>query len=110
MGLVTNNNRPSTVHFVASVFHRSFGRSERFLGDTKYFIEHSPSDRAQSRSVRITDFYSGFDAKTEEYDYKFLGEKSMLSCVNAEHSPEVACRPTDGGASACPKAWEMRHL
>jgi len=55
------------------------------------------------------DHYSGFNAKTEEYDYKFLGEKNMLGSVNAEHSPEVAC-PTDGGASACPEAWEMRHM
>src|SRR5262249_57700353 len=44
------------------------------------------------------DHYSGFNAKTEEYDYKFLGEKNMLGSVNAQHSPEVAC-PTDGGAS-----------
>ena len=55
------------------------------------------------------DHYSGFNAKTEEYDYKFLGEKNMLGSVHAEHSPEVAC-PTDGGASACPEAWEMRHM
>jgi len=55
------------------------------------------------------DHYSGFNAKTEEYDYKFLGEKNMLGSVNAQHSPEVAC-PTDGGASVCPEAWEMRHM
>lgn len=55
------------------------------------------------------DHYSGFNAKTEEYDYKFLGEKNMLGCTNAEHSPEVAC-PTDGGASVCPEAWELRHM
>jgi len=55
------------------------------------------------------DHYSGFNAKTEEYDYKFLGEKEMLGSVNALHSPEVPC-DTDGGASACPEAWEMRHL
>ncbi|HEY6421401.1 MAG TPA: DUF1329 domain-containing protein [Candidatus Binataceae bacterium] len=55
------------------------------------------------------DHYSGFNAKTEEYNYKFLGEKNMLACVRAEHSPEVRC-PTDGGASACPEIWEMRHM
>jgi hypothetical protein len=55
------------------------------------------------------DHYSGFNAKTEEYDYKFLGERQMLGSVNAEHSPEVPC-PTDGGASVCPEAWEMRHI
>jgi len=55
------------------------------------------------------DHYSGFNPKTEAYDYKFLGEKEMLACIHAEHSPEVAC-PTDGGASACPEAWEYRHM
>jgi uncharacterized protein DUF1329 len=55
------------------------------------------------------DHYSGFNPKTEEYDYKFLGERNMLACAHAQHSPEVRC-PTDGGTSACPEAWEPRHL
>jgi hypothetical protein len=55
------------------------------------------------------DHYSGFNPKTEQYNYKFLGEKEMLACAHAQHSPEVRC-PTDGGTSACPEAWEMRHL
>ena len=55
------------------------------------------------------DHYSGFNAKTEEYNYKLLGERNMLATVHAEHSPEVRCT-TDGGASACPEAWEMRHM
>ncbi len=55
------------------------------------------------------DHYSGFNPKTEQYDYKFLGEKEMLACVHAMHSPEVTC-PYDGGASACPENWEMRHM
>jgi hypothetical protein len=55
------------------------------------------------------DHYSGFNPKTEQYDYKFMGEKEMLACVRAEHSPEARC-PTDGGASACPEVWEMRHM
>ncbi len=29
--------------------------------------------------------------------------------MHAEHSPELRCA-TDGGTSACPEAWEMRHL
>ncbi len=33
----------------------------------------------------------------------------MLGRVHAEHSSEVRCL-TDGGTSACPEAWEMRHL
>jgi hypothetical protein len=55
------------------------------------------------------DHYSGFNPKTEQYDYKFLGEKNMLGVVHAEHSPELRCA-TDGGTSACPEAWEMRHM
>jgi len=55
------------------------------------------------------DHYAGFNPKTEEYDYKYLGERNMLACAHAEHSPEVRC-PTDGGTSACPEAWELRHL
>jgi len=55
------------------------------------------------------DHYSGFNPKTEEYDYKFLGEKEMLASVHAKNSPEVTC-PSDGGATACPENWEMRHM
>ncbi len=55
------------------------------------------------------DHFHGFDAKIEEYNYRFLGEKPMLASVHAEHSPETPC-PTDGGASACPEAWEMRKV
>jgi hypothetical protein len=55
------------------------------------------------------DHYSGFNPKTEWYNYKVLGEKNMLACAHAEHSPEVRCL-TDGGTSACPEAWEMRHI
>jgi Protein of unknown function (DUF1329) len=55
------------------------------------------------------DHYSGYNPKTEEYSYRFLGEKEMLACIHAAHSPEVTCA-YDGGASACPENWEMRHM
>ncbi len=55
------------------------------------------------------DHYSGFNPKTEQYNYKFLGEKEMLATVDAEHSPEIRCA-TDGGGSACPERWQMRHM
>ena len=56
------------------------------------------------------DHYAGFNPKIEEYDYKFLGEKTMLASEHAIHSPEQTC-PYDGGATASPVgAWEMRHL
>ncbi len=55
------------------------------------------------------DSYFGFSAKIEDYNYKYLGEKSMLASVHAKNSPETPC-PTDGGKTICPEDWEMRHL
>jgi hypothetical protein len=55
------------------------------------------------------DHYSGFNPKTEQYNYRFLGDKQMLASVHAQHSPEDTC-PYDGGATACPEAWELRHI
>jgi hypothetical protein len=55
------------------------------------------------------DNFQGFAAKNENYDWRFLGEKPMLSSISAGHVPEVTC-PTDGGASACPERWEMRRM
>jgi Protein of unknown function (DUF1329) len=55
------------------------------------------------------DSYFGFSAKTEDFTYKFLGEKDMLASVHAQYSPEQPC-PSDGGRSICPELWEMRHL
>ncbi|HVN64077.1 MAG TPA: DUF1329 domain-containing protein [Candidatus Binataceae bacterium] len=55
------------------------------------------------------DHYAGFNPKVEEYDYKFIGDRNMLASEHAEHSPEQTC-PYDGGATACPEAWEMRHM
>ncbi|MGO9605921.1 MAG: DUF1329 domain-containing protein [Candidatus Binataceae bacterium] len=55
------------------------------------------------------DSYFGFQAKTEDYTYKYLGDRNMLACVHARNSPEVACE-YDGGRTVCPEDWEMRHL
>jgi Protein of unknown function (DUF1329) len=55
------------------------------------------------------DSYFGFAAKIEDFTYKFLGEKNMLACVHAKHSPSQVC-PTDGGHTICPENWEIRHL
>jgi Protein of unknown function (DUF1329) len=55
------------------------------------------------------DHYSGFNPKTEWYDYQYLGEKNLLATAHAAHSPEIRCQ-TDGGTSACPEVWEMRHI
>jgi hypothetical protein len=55
------------------------------------------------------DHYSGYNPKTEQYNYKLLGEQEMLACVHAKNSPEITC-PYDAGSSACPENWEMRHI
>ncbi len=55
------------------------------------------------------DHAGGFAAKPQEYNFKFLGEREMLGCAHAVHSPAQVC-PTDGGATSCPDDWEMRHL
>jgi hypothetical protein len=68
-----------------------------------------PSEGGGNIVVFDPDHYSGFNAKVEEYNYKFLGEKNMLGVVHAIHSPEMTCS-TDGGGSACPENWEMRHM
>ncbi len=55
------------------------------------------------------DHSGGFAAKLQEYNFKFVGEREMLGCVNAANSPAHPC-PTDGGATSCADNWEMRHL
>ena len=55
------------------------------------------------------DHFAGFNPKTEQYNYKFLGERQMLASAHAQQSPEETC-PYDGGATACPEVWEMRHI
>jgi hypothetical protein len=55
------------------------------------------------------DHWLGFAAKSQKYNYKFLGQRPMLACVHARNSPAHPC-PTDGGATACPDDWEMRNL
>src|SRR6202166_3599373 len=42
---------------------------------------------ATSAQTWNPDHYSGFNAKTEEYNYKFLGDRPMLGVAHAEHSP-----------------------
>ena len=68
---------------------------------------------ATRRSADVTvfdpDHYSGFNPKIEQYDYKFLGERTMLAPVNVANSPATTCM-SDGGASACPENWQKRHL
>ncbi len=53
--------------------------------------------------------YEGWSGKPEDYDFKFLGEKTMLAAIDIHRSPDPRC-PSDGGASHCPDAWQLRRL
>jgi hypothetical protein len=55
------------------------------------------------------DHAGGFNAKPQEYNFKYLGDRNMLGCVHAKTSPAHPCS-TDGGATSCPDDWEIRHL
>jgi hypothetical protein len=98
--------------WVYSSFSRKVRRvAANTLADT---IENGGADSAGGTSVTYAntldpDTYFGFAAKIEDFDYKLLGVRQMLACVEAAHSPEKAC-PTDGGRTVCPENWEMRYL
>ncbi len=85
------------------------GGARRVRRVDESIMSSSTTTNGSSAHAWDPDHYSGFNPKTEEYNYKFLGEKNMLGCAHAAHSPEVRCQ-TDGGTSACPENWEMRHL
>jgi hypothetical protein len=87
----------------------SLGAGSRRVRRINESIMSSSTASGTSAHSWDPDHYSGFNPKTEQYMYKFLGERNMLGCVHAEHSPEMRCA-TDGGTSACPEAWEMRHM
>ena len=83
--------------------------SRRLRRLNEAIMSSSVTSNGSSAHAWDPDHYSGFDAKPEQYFYKFLGEKEMLATMHAIHSPEVQCE-TDGGTSVCPEAWEMRHM
>ena len=80
-------------------------RRLRRLNETSLSDSTAPGTSAHAWDP---DHYTGFNAKNEEYNYKLIGDKSMLTVAEAVHSPEIRCE-TDNGASACPEGWEMRH-
>jgi hypothetical protein len=71
--------------------------SEDFLGSSEGVEQFYPDD------------YEGFSAKNENYDWRFLGERTMLGAVDVEHVPAVPCE-TDGRASVCPERWQVRRV
>ncbi len=80
-------------------------RRLRRLNETSMSDSTAPGTAAHAWDP---DHYTGFNAKNEEYNYKFLADKPVLTVAEAIHSPEIRC-DTDNGASACPEGWELRH-
>jgi len=76
-------------------------RRIRRLGESIMSVATAPA------SAWNPDHYGGFQPKIQGYNYKFLGQKTMLACVNAKNVPSKPC-PTDGGASTCPEDWQLR--
>lgn len=68
----------------------------------------STSQDAGPESYNPDDFEC-FSGKNENYNWRYLGEKQMLGCINDPQVPPPRC-PTDGGASICPTNWQMRHM
>lgn len=55
------------------------------------------------------DTFQGFSAKVENYDWRFLGEKTLLGAINIEHVPATPCR-NDAETSICPERWQPRRM
>ncbi len=80
-------------------------------------VSKSGSSAQAGNNAGVTTFAStwdpdsafGFSARIQDYNYRLLGERSMLAPVEAANSPAQPCA-TDGGRSVCPENWEMRHL
>jgi len=72
-------------------------------------LSYSMSDNASGMGGYDANHYEGWSGKPENYDFKFLGEKSMLAAVDIHKGVSPRC-PTDGGASHCPEPWQMRRM
>jgi len=51
----------------------------------------------------------GFNAKTEEYNYKFMGGEDDARMRSCRALAEVRCN-TRRWRGACPEDWEARHI
>jgi hypothetical protein len=71
-------------------------------------LNYSLSDSATGLDSYNPNHYEGWSGKPENYNFRFLGEKVLLAAINVHHGIDVRC-PTDGGASHCPDAWQLRH-
>jgi len=78
-----------------------------FAQSQAYRLKQSPANCDQRRKTWNPDHYSGFNAKTEEYKLSLpRREGDARRYPWRSIQPESANAPTDGGASACPEAWE----
>jgi len=84
----------------------SWTPGSRRLRRLSYTLSDNPSGGAQSYDPN---HYEGWSGKPEDYNFKFLGEKTMLAAIDIHHGVDPRC-PTDGGASHCPDPWQLRRL
>lgn len=71
-------------------------------------LNYQMSDTAAGPNIYDPNHWEGWSGKNEFYNFKFLGEKTMLGAVAVSEVPDRRC-PTDGGASHCPDEWALRH-
>jgi len=72
-------------------------------------LSYDGLDTATGAGSYDPNHYEGWSGKPEDYTWKYLGEKTMLGAIDIHKSPDPRC-PTDGGASHCPDAWELRRM
>jgi hypothetical protein len=72
-------------------------------------LNYAILDSATGAQAYDPNHYEGFSGKNENYNFKLIGEKTMLAAINVAHVPDIRC-PTDGGASHCPDNWQLRHM
>ena len=72
-------------------------------------LNYDMMDTASGAQAYDPNHYEAWSGKPEDYDFRFLGEKTMLAAVDVHHGRDPRC-PTDGGASHCPDAWQLRHM
>jgi len=89
--------------------YSAYGRHKHRLKDSILSDAAPRQTRDTYGSTIDPDSYFGFSAKTEAFDYRFLGTRPMLACLHAANSPAKPCL-YDGRRTICPENWEMRNL
>jgi hypothetical protein len=71
-------------------------------------LNYDMSDSSGGLDSYNPNHWEGWSGKPENYDFRFLGEKTLLTAIDVHHGVDVRC-PTDGGASHCPDPWQLRR-